>query len=261
MTAAAFHSDLWGLGLPTGGYDLLTLPSMRQQKYHKSQFRELNSRSELADYARRCDTFVALAHPGDPASLNSALDHCEVAKRAGALTVLLAAEALPDPEHGQTGLPRIFDRRLHLSGRPQPDAVFNFMTLEPYMEMANVASLFGLLQDRWCSGVDFGDLVRMFEGKHDAVKLEGMAHGSRRGYLAAMEACRHITRGTLAGRPIKGAFCSVVVDSNFKFDEVYTALEVFQAALSSEEWERTIVAVVPARSESKFMGVTALVTV
>ena len=134
------------------------------------------------------------------------------------------------------------------------------MTLEPYMEMVNVASLFSLNHEI-LHNVDLADIRTIFDGKSDTVMLEGGAFGPGQGYRAATEVCRYIERGTLAGRPVKGAFISFVVDrANWKLAECCDALYVFTAAL--KEGCPIIVAWVPLRGdESDFMGITALVTV
>ena len=260
-TAAAFYSDLWALERPTWMYDRLALPSMRKEKNFYSRFIELNKSAELLHYARRGNVFVALAHPGDPASFEPALDHCEIAKRAGAFTFLLAAEAFPHPECDQTDPPRIFDRSLIPRGRQQPDAVFSFMTLDPYMEMLNVASVLGRHYEPF-HYVQFGMIWAIFDGKPDVVKLEGGAFGPGQGYRAATQVCKSIDRGTLAGKPVKGAYISFVVSRNdYKFHECRVAADVFRAALTHEGCT-LIFGKVPARGdESDYLGISAFVTV
>ena len=261
VTAAAFHSDLWKLSTPTGGYDPFVLPSLRGAKFTFSQIKELGRPSEFVKYARRSDVFVALSQPDDPVSLNAALEHCDIAKRAGALTVLLAAEAFPDPEVDQTMQPKFFDRNLLSSRHRQPDAILSFTTLEPYMEMANVASLFGL-QFELLHCTDFGDIKTVLDGKSDVVKLEGGAFGKNRGHRAAIETIRCIQDGKIGGRVIRGAVIYFVCGRNSRWlNESYAAIDVFNASLGQQDGTY-VFGWVPARGDdADFFGITALVTV
>ena len=92
--------------------------------------------------------------------------------------------------------------------------------------------------------------------------LEGWAFGAGSGYRAATEVCRYIKDGTLAGRPVKGAFISFVVGrDNWSYDECFAAVDVFGAALSPVDYQ-LIFSWIPARDDdTDFLGVTALVTV
>ena len=165
------------------------------------------------------DLAIAWANASDPLSWNAAIEQCQFATTAGAVSLLLAVHTDPrQPDHATPA---------------GADIIINLTHTDALAVLVNTLLLFGGV----CTtpGIfDVMDLRTIAHGAREAFLLH--ANGDETGGLlpAAHQLCRQIETHTACGSQIKGAAIFLELDSASNNQELCDATDAFTAALPDD---------------------------
>lgn len=256
VSAAAFHSALWGEAGDPAIYEKFWLPA-RRREFPDETFINIAETELVPREGAAPALAIALAHPDDALSWNAALDACRAARDAGSLTLLLAAYSYPDC-HDRFDI-RIVTRHREWENASGPHMVVSFVTMNAYADLANIAFLFAHY-DNLLLNVDFQDFRSVLLGSRQAYLLEGVSHGKQRSREASRFALEPLRKHPSLPQRINGALVFVELGAViFKLWETRNVTEMFQQILPRDI--SYIFVLVGRRGVDPFMKVTALLTV
>jgi len=253
-TAALFHSNLLGKAGEPHYYRQQWLPR-RQEEFPKEAIIPIEERHLLSNGGRQPDLAIALANPDDPLSWNPAIEQCQLAKRVGALTLLLAA--FPEPLYRQSFDQRLLKKNIKVSSPFPPDVIIRCVTADAYCELANI--VFGLTHyQSILHMVDFGDLCMALKDADDAILLRGCGHGTDRLRLAAYDACKPIINQHALVERVKAGVILIEVNENIRrVDDIHRVYEVFSRFIPKAT---LILAFIGRRHIKQFVNISAILT-
>ena len=243
MRAAIFPGEVWGLRDIAEFRRCLAEPRLRATLPLQLPVSMETSRLMIPGLPSP-DLAIALANASDPHSWSAAIEQCQLATTAGALSLLLAVHTAPlRPDHATPA---------------GAGLIINLTQTNARAVLANTLSLFWGL----CTT----------PGNFDLADLRTIAHGAREGFLlhangdesggllpAAHQLCRQIKTHTACGRQIQGAAIFLALDTAANYQTLSDAVNMFTAVLPGDTQVAYSISI--RRSVNTPFCVSALITI
>ncbi len=227
VRAASFHSDLWGQPRVLD-YRERAWPPGQWSEFQKQALDKIQPGRLIVDGLPLPDLAIAMAHPDDPLSWNAAIEECRRAKKAGAVTLLLAARPYPRYPFG----PRALSRPTACGPAEGAGILISVATMNPYATLANALILF-TNSCNTASNLDFADVQTVANDAREGFLFTGSGYGPSM-ETAACTVCRQISRHPALGKRIRGAVIFLEIDTASNFETLCATCDLFATTLPEE---------------------------